>query len=387
MSRTSEMYKFVDMDADQIDADVVSIYSAITGKPTPTGMDLLFCRILSSVCLYNAANTNYAANENLPSRADGKDLDALAEMYFEQSRPQATYAGCQMKFTISEAQSTAILVPAGTRVANSDQTVFFSTDDDLYIGVGETEGSVHATCQTVGTAGNGYSAGDINKCVDVFPYYDSCENTDDSGGGSDVPDDDAFYDLLVQSQDAYSSGGSEGAYVYFAKKASSQIADVVVNTPSDGVVKIYCLMDDGTIAGEEVKALVDAQCDAEEHRPMTDHVIISDPEEVEYTVQLTYYLQNGTGASAIAMQSAITQAVAEYVVWQSGKLGRDIVPDELVARIKQAGAKRCVITSPVYTVLRDGTITQDTDISDGEDVPQIAKCTNIVLTNGGYEDE
>ena len=63
MSRTSEMYKFVDMDADQIDADVVSIYSAITGKPTPTGMDLLFCRILSNVCLYNAANTNYAANE------------------------------------------------------------------------------------------------------------------------------------------------------------------------------------------------------------------------------------------------------------------------------------------------------------------------------------
>ena len=153
------------------------------------------------------------------------------------------------------------------------------------------------------------------------------------------------------------------------------------------MVKIYCLMEDGTIAGSEIKALVAAQCDSAEHRPMTDHVIVSDADEVEYTVTMTYYLQNGTGASAAALQSAIEQAVAEYVIWQSGKLGRDIVPDELIARVKEAGAKRVIITSPVYTVLRDGTVTQSTDVNQGEDVPQIAKCTNIILTNGGFEDE
>ena len=387
MSRSDEMYQFVDMDSDSIDADVAAIYTAVTGKAKPTGPDLLFCQILSHLAQYNAANVNYAGNQNLASRASGEDLDALGELYYEQTRPTATYAGVMMQFTISEAQSSAVLIPAGTRVSDADGTIFFATDDDVYVDIGDTTATVHATCMTLGEAGNGYAAGDINVCVDVFPYYDECENTDDSGGGSNTPDDDEYYDLMVQSQDAYSSGGAEGAYIYFAKKASSQIADVVVNSPADGTVKIYCLMEDGTIAGSEVKALVEAQCDSKEHRPMTDKVIVSDADEVTYNVTMTYYLQKGTGASAAALQSAVEQAVAEYVLWQSGKLGRDIVPDELISRVKDAGAKRCVITAPVYTVLRDGVITVNTDIDQGEDVPQIAKCGTITLTNGGYEDE
>ena len=78
------------------------------------------------------------------------------------------------------------------------------------------------------------------------------------------------------------------------------------------------------------------------------------------------------------------------MIWQSGKLGRDIVPDELIRRVLEAGAKRCVITSPSYTVLRDGVIDYsdyDPDTDFNNTVPQIAKCTGITLTSGGYEDE
>ena len=387
MSRDSSFYHFVSTDADEVDADIAAIYSDVTGKDEATGIDLLFCQLLSSLVLYCAANTNYAANQNLPSRAYGENLDALGEIFYENARPSAPYAGVTMQFTISEAQSTAILIPAGTRVSDEDGLIFFSTDDDVYVAAGATTATVHATCTKIGTSGNGWAVGDINKCVDVFPYYDECENTDESGGGSDVPDDDEYYDLMVASQDAYSAGGSEGAYIYFAKKASSEISDVVVNTPTDGTVKIYCLMSDGTIAGNEVKANVLAECDDTSRRPMTDNVVVADPAYVTYTVTMTYYLQSGTGASAAALQTAVENAVDEYVAWQCGKLGRDIIPDELIARVKAAGARRVVITSPVYTVLRDGTITADTDIDLGEDVPQVAKCTAITLANGGFEDE
>lgn len=389
MSRTNEMHQFVDMDSDQIDADVAAIYSAVTGKTRPKGVDLLFCRLLSNVALYNAANVNYAGNQNLPSRASGEDLDALGEMYYEQDRPAATYAGTTIQFTISEAQAEAVLIPAGTRVSDADQTIVFNTDDDLQIDAGETTGTVHATCMTIGTDGNGYLAGEICNCVDVFPYYASCANTTTTDGGGDVPDDDEYYELLRQSQDAYSTCGAEGAYIYFAKRASSEIADVLVNSPYAGEVYIYCLMDDGTIAGSEVKAQVLSECSASERRPLTDKVTVSDADEVSYTVNLTYYIPKNATASGAAVQSAVTQAVADYVAWQSGKLGRDIVPDELISRVIAAGAKRCVITTPVYTVLRDGTIPADydpdTDFNDT--VPQIAKCTSITLTNGGYEDE
>lgn len=390
MSRTNEMYQFVNMDTDQIDEDVAAIYTAVTGKTRATGADLLFCKILSSIAQYNAANVNYAGNQNLPSRASGDDLDALGQMYYEESRPAATYAGATIQFTLSEAQAEAVLIPAGTRVSDADQTIVFTTDDDLQIDAGETTGTVHATCQVIGTEGNGYAAGEICKCVDVFPYYDSCENTDATGGGSDVPTDDEYYELMRQSQDAYSTCGAEGAYVYFAKRANSDIGDVVVNSPYDGEVYIYCLMDDGTIAGSEVKAEVLAECSAKERRPLTDKVTVNDPDEVTYTVNLTYYIPKNATASGASVQSAVTQAVAEYVIWQSGKLGRDIVPDELIRRVLDAGAKRCVITSPIYTVLRDGVIDYsdyDPDTDFGDTVPQIAKCTGITLTNGGYEDE
>ena len=389
MSRTEEMYQFVSQDTEEIDADVAAIYTAVTGKTRPTGPDLLFCQILSNIAQYNAANVNFAGNQNLPSRASGDDLDALGQMYYEQTRPEATYAGATIQFTLSEAQAEAVLIPAGTRVSDADQTIVFTTDDDLQIDAGETEGTVHATCQTIGVDGNGYQTGEICKCVDVFPYYDTCENVDETGGGSDVPDDDEYYELMRQSQDAYSSCGSEGAYIYFAKSANNDISDVIVNSPYPGEVYIYCLMDDGTIAGEEVKAAVEAQCDAKEHRPLTDKVTVSDPDEVTYTVELTYYIPRTATASGAAVQTAVTNAVADYVAWQCGKLGLDIVPDELIARVKEAGAKRCVITSPVYTVLRDGSIPAeyDPDTDFNETIPQIAKCTNIVLTNGGYEDE
>ena len=385
--RDQEMYLFVSTDADEIDSDVAAIYQDVTGRNRATGVDLMFCQILSRLVLYCAANTNYAANQNLASRASGENLDALGEIYYEMMRPEATYAGVMIEFTISEAQAEDVVVPAGTRVTDADNVIFFSTDDDLTIAAGATTGTVHATCTEIGTTGNGYEAGSLIQCVDPFPYYDSCTNTDESGGGGDVPDDDEYYDLLISSQDAYSAGGSEGAYIYFAKKAVPTLQDVVVNSPSAGVVKIYCLLDTGSIAGAEEKALVLEACDAKQNRPLTDNVYVCDPGVVNYTIQMTYYIPSGATASAAQVQAAVTEAVNDYVSWQCGKIGRDIVPDELVSRVIQAGAKRCVITTPVYTVLRDGIITADTDIDLGEDVPQVAKCTSITLTYGGVENE
>ena len=44
----------------------------------------------------------------------------------------------------------------------------------------------------------------------------------------------------------------------------------------------------------------------------------------------------------------------------------------------QTGIKRVELTSPAFTILKDG---------GDNDTPQIAKIRNIVATNGGYEDE
>lgn len=385
MSRASADYEFVSTDASEIESDVAAMYTAITGRTATAGPDRLFIQWVASVLTLGNANINRAGNANLPSRAEGEDLDALGQLFYEQTRPTATAAGVQMLFTISEAQQGAVLIPAGTRISAEDGVVVFTTDEDVYVPVGELTASVHATCEETGTVGNGFTEGTLTTCVDPFAYYESCTNTDESDGGSNVPDDDEFYEMLVTSQDAYSSAGPTGAYQYYAKSVSTEIADVLVNSPLAGTVYIYALMNDGTPASAEVKAAILAACSDEEVRPLTDHVIVQDPAIVTYDISLTYYLAKDAGDSVATTQEAVEAAVAEYQTWQNGKLGRDINPSKLIQLVMETGVKRVVLNSPMYTVLRDGNANEGDPVDNF--IPQLAQVGTVTLTNGSYEDE
>lgn len=378
MSRNTE-YQFIETDSDDLEAELISRYEALTGNTVkPSSPERLLIAWVASVILQEQTINNYTGNQNLPSRAEGKNLDALAELFYLTQRPSASPATCKMQFTISEAQESAILIPAGTRVTDKEYELYWATDEDVYVAIGKTTAEVSATCQTAGAIGNGYAIGQINTAVDIFDYYASCKNITASGSGSDEPDDDEFYSLLRISQDAYSVAGPIGAYIYHAKSVSTEIADVAPVSPQPGHVVLYVLMDDGSIANEETKAAVLEACSNGDVRPMTDFVSIDDPEVVQYDIELTYYINNNGGMSASDVQDAISAAVEEYVSWQSSKLGRDINPSELIRLAQSTGCKRVELTNPEFTSLRDG--------SDGS-VPQVAQIRHVNVTNGGYEDE
>lgn len=390
MSRNPQ-YQFVPTDTSKLESVLVEAYEKIVGFSTqPASPERIFISWVASIILQERVYLNYVGNQNIPSRAEGANLDALGELFYQHTRPAATSSTVTMRFNISEAQSSAVLIPKGTRVSNG-QNIFWATVEDHYITAGHTYGDVMAECQTPGTEGNGYLPGQITTIVDVFEYYISCTNLTESGGGSDAPTDDEFYEQLRQSEDNYSTAGPKGGYIAKAKAVSNDIADVLPNSPTPGEVRIYVLMNDGTIAGEEVKKAVLAACNADETRPLTDHVLVSDPDTVEYDIDATYYLNSG-GPSASDVQSEVNSAVDNYVMWQAGKLGRDINPSELTRRMMVNGVKRVVIRSPVYTVLRSGNIATDasgrdvlTDIS--ETIPQVGKLRSRTVTSGGYEDE
>ena len=383
MSRAANSdYQFVADDIDSILSDLITQYELITERTVkPSSPERLFLSWVAGALVEAYAGINYAGNQNIPSRAEGENLDALGELFYNEGRPEATPATVMMRFYISEEQETAILIPEGTRVSTADGEPVFETTEDVYIDIGDTYADVRCECQEDGTVGNGYTAGQINTLIDVdnILYYDHCTNIDDSDGGADEASDDEYYELMVASQDGYSSAGARGAYEYWAKSVSTEIGDVVVNSPTAGKVDIYALMDDGTIASSEIKALILAACSADSVRPLTDLVSVKDPEEESYDITLTYYLSEDSTQSASELQAAIESAVDEYVKWQSGKLGRDINPSKLISMIMEAGAKRVVLTAPTYTHLVDG---RSTAVA-----PQIASVGDITLTNGGYEDE
>lgn len=378
MSRNAE-YQFVSTDTAELVSLIVSMYEKITGQTVQPGSpERLFIQWVGNVIVQERVLNNYTGNQNIPSRAEGANLDALGELYGARPRPAAQAAACRMRFSISETQTTAILIPAGTRVTDASGTLVWATVRGAYIAIGDTSVEVPVRCQTAGTAGNGYAVGQINTLVDLYDYCDGCENLTVSDGGANEATDEEYYTLLRASMDAASTAGPRGSYIYHAKAVSTEISDVAVNSPEPGVVKLYVLMDDGTIATEEIKAAVLSACSADDVRPLTDKVLVEDAETVSYDISITYYTQSGGSKSAADIQAAVNEAVAEYTSWQSAKLGRDINPSYLVGLLMQTGIKRVALTEPEFTVLRDG--------GDGT-VPQLAKVGTVTITSGGYEDE
>ena len=380
MSR-SEQHQFIETSAGEIVSWMTEKYESITGVTVQPGSpEQLFIRWAAAVVVQERVLTNYAANQNLPSRAEGENLDALAELFYTQERPGAEAATVTMRFTISEAQAFAVLIPGGTRVTDASRTFVWETAEDATVAAGATTAEVKAVCQTPGKAANGFVAGQINSIIDLYPYHKSCENITDSGGGSDEPTDDEFYELLRLSMDGYSDAGARGAYIYFAKQASTEIADVAAVSPEPCVVKLYALMADGTAADTETKEKILAACNDEKVRPLGDRVSVEDPERVPYDVNVTVYMpmQARAGAAGTTIMERVHDAVAAYNTWQCGRLGRDINPSYMVGLLMQTGIKRVTVESPVFTALKDGSDTNP---------PQVGTVRSVNIINGGYENE
>lgn len=388
MSRDTTPYIFVDADPQNMVDKLTTKYESITNRTVhPASPEKLFIQWVAATMVLLAEQINFAGNQNIPSKAVGEGLDNLAQIFFVRERPQAKPATVTLEFTISEEQETAILVPEGTRVTTTDQKIVFATDEDVYVPAGETTVTVTATCEKAGTVGNGYVPGQLNTCVDLFDYYTSVTNLTMSDGGSNTATDDEFYDLLLMGQDAYTSAGARGAYEYYARKVSTEIRDIVVNSPEPCVVHIYAVMDDGSLASSEIKAKILESCNDEDIRPLTDKVSVEDAEEVEYDITMTYYLSRDSTESAATIEANVEAAVDNFIAWQNAKIGRDINPSKLNQMVVEAGAKRTVITSPTYQVLKNGFVLDPSTAVAEDYIPQLAKIGTVTLTNGGYEDE
>lgn len=225
-------YQFVEVDSGKLEQDMIQMYERITGSTVyPASPERLFIDWVCAVLAQAYSTMNYIGNQNIPSRAEGENLDALGELFYSVNRPQAKPALSIERFYISEAQMHDIIIPAGTRVTNVARGLVFETISDAVIDAGETFVDVRIRCQTPGTIGNGYAVGQINTTIDVFEYYSECSNIEKTDGGSDMATDDEFYKLLQAAQDAFSTAGPIGAYEYHAKSVSTEIIDVKVVRP------------------------------------------------------------------------------------------------------------------------------------------------------------
>lgn len=292
------------------------------------------------------SSINAAANAQLVNYSYGKFLDELGAL-LQVSRLPAQKASVTLKFQLTAPTGTAILIPAGTR-ATPDGSLFFETLEDILVPYDTPAAEAKAAATHAGSVYNGYSPGFIKTIVDPSPYVLSVTNTDTSSGGADEEDDESFRERIRLAPEGFSTAGPRGAYIYWAKTADASIGDVSVIQPSPGSVKVTVLGKDGTLPNQEVLDKVTAVLSDTLRRPLTDQVTVSAPETVSYNIELTYYISQADASIAGEIRQAVTQAVEEYKLWQSSKLGLAINPDELRRRVLNAGASRIVVTAPEY---------------------------------------
>lgn len=363
---------FVDADTSATADEMIKQYEQLTGRSLyPADPVRLLLNYAATVISQERAIINDSARMNMPRFARGEYLDSLCEIFRDVSRLQAQPAQCTVKFTISEIRPDDIIVPSGTRIT-PDGTLMFATAEDIVISAGNISGTVKAVCETPGTVGNGFLAGQIKSCVDLFPYFGSVTNTDTSGGGSDTESDEALYERMRTSVEAYTTAGPSGAYIYHAKSASALISDVTASSPSAGVVDIRVLCDGGTMPTTELLGIVSDALNDDRIRPLTDSVVVSAPTAISFDVDITYYVESGSGMSLTAAAEAVEKAVDEYTTWQTAKIGRDINPSYLISLVMKSGIKRVEVASPVFTQVSD---------------TQAAQLGSKTINAGGYESE
>ena len=236
-------FEFVSTDTEDIVALLINRYESISCVAVkPASPERLFIEWVAAIIVQERVNINNAANQNIPSRASGENLDALAEFFAVPARPPAKKAVCTIQFTLSGAQAQGVLVPVGTQIADASGSVVFATDESVTIAAGQTSATVTATCTQAGTFANGYAAGQIYAPVNVLPtYVASAANTDTTSGGSEEATDDEFFRLMKLSLATYSTAGAQAAYEYFARSVSEDIANVVVTRPArnfEGVLPV-----------------------------------------------------------------------------------------------------------------------------------------------------
>lgn len=344
--------RFVDGDAADVERNVIAGYERLSGRSLAKGDPVrLFLESVAAVIVQQRELIDWAAKQNLLAYASGNYLDHLGALLGVTRLPDRA-AVCTVRFALSAPQTFAVLIPKGTRVS-PDGVTMFATTAAATVAAGNTSVDVTAACETAGEIGNGYVPGQIERMVDPVPYVAGASNISTALGGSDVESDASLRERIRMAPEHFSVAGPAGAYEYWAKTAHQGIIDVAVIAPPSepGAVYVYPLLDGGVIPGQDVLNLVAAACGSEKVRPLTDTVHVVAPSAVSYATNLTYYVASADAVAAAEIQKAVAAAVKSYEMWQRSKLGRDVIPSELVRRVMAAGALRVSVASPAHAVL------------------------------------
>jgi phage-related baseplate assembly protein len=341
--------EFFNTNAFEIRGEMISIYEGLTGRTLmPAEVEILLFGAYAYREVMHKSDCNSAALQNLVAFATFPVLDYLGEnVGVERNPPQK--ARTTMEFNLLAAHPN-LVIQSGTRVSHPDgQPVFEVIEDTLVVSGVDV---ISLTCEAVeeGTLANGFSPGTIKTLIDRFPYFDTCENTDITAGGSEEETNEQLRERIYLAPAAFSSAGPLDAYRFHALSAHPSVIDVAVEGPElgkffppPGTVVIYPLTATVPTPPVVLEAVRNA-CNGEKRRPDTDTVIVEAPTKIDYAIELGLILYKGADDQFITDQ--LVQSLNTYKDNKGSKLGLDIVREQIIGLCTIEGVYKPVLNQP-----------------------------------------
>lgn len=314
---------FFERDPAVLKSQMVSEFEAMSGRklyPAQTEMFLveLVAYILS--LLHEAAQS--AVLQNSAVWASGKHLDDRGAS-FSTFRLLAQRASVPLRFSLSAARPSNVVIPKSTRVSAGMDVVFFTTAD-LIIAPGQLSGVVDALAAQPGAAVNGLPVGSVTEQLDPIAYVSAVTNTAEVAGGTDDEDDDRYRLRVVNALLTIAKTGPRAGYRELVMAVNPEIVDVAVVRPEPGKINIYPLMVSG-LPSAAVRAAVLKYLDPETLRPMGDDVFILSPERVGYSLIVNARSLQAVPGLEASIRAAVQQAFQPWTQTLGGQLAPSVI--------------------------------------------------------------
>lgn len=339
--------QFIDTDTEKILRELVEQFENLTGRKLyPAQIERLLIDIIAYRESLLRIGIQEAAKQNLLAYARGIMLDHLGQLTGAE-RLKRKPARTKIKFEIEQQLDFDIVIPAGTEIQTKDDKFIFKTDTDAVIKTGQTYTEVSATCTEATEKANGYLIGDVNKLISYIPYVTRVYNTIITMGGAEEEDDERYRQRIRESIERFSNAGSAGAYRYFAISAHQDIIDATVSSNAPGTVNIYIL----TKQREEdsnILSIVKNTLNDEKIRPLTDRVIVSYAEKIEY--QISANIIKCRNAPDPTQQ--IIKKLNKFTDDMSSKIGNSVRRSKIISEIQTIhGVESVELLQPTQDII------------------------------------
>ena len=352
----------------EIYKDLCDVHKEISGEEvfSATEISYEYSTIASFLGIIKSEMNNVAL-QNYLQYAKGERLN-LKNLYGSRGdRLEKNRAKTTMKCYLSDVVEKDIVIPLGTRFIYKNY--IFHTNEEYKIKSGEIFINVQVECETAGDLGK-ILIGEIKEIVDRYDYYEKCENITEVIGGRDEEADKDYRVRLQELPESFASAGSEGAYKFHAKKASSLVTDVVIKSPSENVLDIY-VSNYAELISQEEKNSIKNYLEQKDIKALGDNINIKDPELLSYDLEIEYYTYKD---ARISIDNLTTNLKNKIFEWSKNKrIGDSLNVQDIILLCKsEEEVKRIVMKNPISDIEAKDT--------------GLLKCNSVILKFLGSEE-